>query len=86
MASKAMALDETIMHTWARSIIVISFTLALIFALGHHWFLHRVQNTNANKYPQYWIKGASNAFALAVSTCLGTAAAYSLTQAVSLSF
>ncbi|CAG8552389.1 12947_t:CDS:2 [Acaulospora colombiana] len=76
-----VALDEATTHTWTRSIIIVSFLLAIIFALVHHFFLHAMRNHNADAYPQYWIKGASNAFSQAVSICLGTAAAYSLTQA-----
>jgi hypothetical protein len=44
-----------------------------------------MQDTDASTDDrQFWIKGANNAFSQAVSICLGTAAAYSLTQAVSM--
>jgi hypothetical protein len=68
---------------------MISFTLGLGFVLGHHFFLHSVHDTGMGpdetaEFTQFWIKGASNAFSQAVSICLGTSAAYSLTQAVSM--
>ncbi|PVF92459.1 hypothetical protein CPB86DRAFT_184000 [Serendipita vermifera] len=77
------ALDETTTQGWTRLIMIISLLLALGFVLGHHFYLKYLHGRDADRdrYPQYWIKGASNAFSQAVSICLGTAAAYSLTQA-----
>ncbi|PVF92798.1 hypothetical protein CPB86DRAFT_159049 [Serendipita vermifera] len=75
------ALDEAPTQGWTRSIMVISLLVALGFVLGHHFYLNGLHGSDADGYPQYWIKGASNAFSQAVSICLGTAAAYSLTQA-----
>jgi hypothetical protein len=69
-------------YSWTRSIIVIAFVFGVVFVLVHHFFLHVVHGDNTDKYPQYWIKGANNMFSQVVSICLGTAAAYSLTQAV----
>ncbi|PVF92799.1 hypothetical protein CPB86DRAFT_790788 [Serendipita vermifera] len=80
-APEYAALDENTTHGWTRSVMVVSLLLALGFVLGHHFYLNDLHNSDANKYPQYWIKGASNAFSQAVSICLGIAAAYSLTQA-----
>ncbi|PVF92458.1 hypothetical protein CPB86DRAFT_829976 [Serendipita vermifera] len=76
-----VALDEAPTQAWTRSTMGISLLLALVFALGHHLYLNSLHGKDADKYPQYWIKGASNAFSQAVSICLGTAAAYSLVQA-----
>ncbi|PVF92457.1 hypothetical protein CPB86DRAFT_183917 [Serendipita vermifera] len=75
------ALDEAPTQGWTRLIMVISPLLALVFALGHHFYLGYLHGSDADRLPQYWIKGASNAFSQAVSICLGTAAAYYLTQA-----
>jgi hypothetical protein len=79
-----VALDETTTHTWSRSIIFVSFILGIVFVLGHHLFLHAMHDDDIKTYPQYWIKGASNALSQVISICLGTTAAYSLTQAVSI--
>ncbi|PVF92461.1 hypothetical protein CPB86DRAFT_183920 [Serendipita vermifera] len=81
--SKKPTLKQRINDLWTEIMMVGSWLLALLFAIGHHLFFSHIDTTLAGSaQSQFWVRNAGNAFAHFAVIFLGIAVSTSLIQAL----